>query len=186
MDINARLGFHIKDLRESQHLSLGALSERSGVSRSNISLIERGESSPTATVLDKLATALGLTLPSLFAAAQHPDAASPVARWADQPVWTDPQSGYRRRSVSPSGRWPLQLVGVMLPPGQRVAYETGQRDADIHQQIWMIEGRLQVTLGEQSWVLETGDCLGMRLNQPTTFYNPTQSPSHYLVALVSR
>jgi transcriptional regulator with XRE-family HTH domain len=40
--------------------------ERSGVSRSNISLIERGESSATATVLDKLAGALGVTLASLF------------------------------------------------------------------------------------------------------------------------
>jgi transcriptional regulator with XRE-family HTH domain len=52
MDINQIIASRIRDLRSKQGWSLDTLAERSGVSRSNISLIERGESSPTAIVLD--------------------------------------------------------------------------------------------------------------------------------------
>jgi mannose-6-phosphate isomerase-like protein (cupin superfamily) len=66
-----------------------------------------------------------------------------------------------------------------------VTYETGSRDADIHQQVWMLAGRMRVSMGEDSWDLATGDCLGMRLNRPTSFHNPGHDAARYLVAVVS-
>jgi transcriptional regulator with XRE-family HTH domain len=142
MDINLLIARRVRELRDAQRLSLDALATRSGVSRSNISLIERGESSPTAAVLDKLASALGVALAALFEDKGAPeDAPSPLARVAEQPVWTDPASGYMRRSLSPAAPSPLQLVDVVFPPGQRVAYDSVPHNADIHQQVWMIEAR---------------------------------------------
>ena len=55
-DLNTRIGTRIRQLRTAQDLSLEALAERAGVSRSMISLIERGGASPTAVVLERLAT----------------------------------------------------------------------------------------------------------------------------------
>jgi transcriptional regulator with XRE-family HTH domain len=174
----------VRQLRDSHGLSLEALAERSGVSRSAISLIERAQSSPTATVLDKLATALGVVLASLFEASATPaEAPSPLARAAEQAVWTDPGSGYVRRSLSPALPSPIQLVEVHFPAGQRVAYETGARDAEIHQQIWLIEGAMEISAGDAHWRLEAGDCVAMRLDCPTVFHNPTRKPARYLVAL---
>jgi transcriptional regulator with XRE-family HTH domain len=49
MEINALIARRVRELRDAQGWSLDALAERSTVSRSNISLIERGQSSPTAT-----------------------------------------------------------------------------------------------------------------------------------------
>ncbi len=62
-----------------------------GVSRSMISVVERGESSPTAVVLEKLAAGLGVTMASLFEAATGAASAAngPVARLKDQPQWKD-------------------------------------------------------------------------------------------------
>ena len=57
-NINQRIAERVRELRAARGLSLEALAAQSGVSRSMISLIERGESSPTAVVLDKLAVAL--------------------------------------------------------------------------------------------------------------------------------
>ena len=185
MDINQLIARRLRELRDAQGLTLALLAERSGVSRSNISLIERGESSATATVLDKLSAALGVTVASLFE--QSPaDAPSPVARVQDQPVWTDPGSGYVRRNLSPAVYSPIQLVEVSFPAGQRVAYETGTRDAEVHQQVWLIEGRMEVTVGATRWTLEAGDCLAMRLDQPIAWHNPTDKPARYLVALVTQ
>ncbi len=186
-DINARIARRVHELRYAQGLSLDALAQRSGVSRSNISLIERGQSSPTATVLDKLATGLGVSVASLF----EPDTAasmapSPLARVADQPLWTDPGSGYLRRNVSPPGaQSPIQLVDVVFSPGQRVAFDTAARTPEIHQQVWMIDGTMDVTVGGTPWRLQAGDCLAMRLDQPIVYQNPSRQPARYLVALVS-
>lgn len=184
MDVTTRLARRLKGLREAQGWTLDALAERSGVSRSNISLIERGQSSPTATVLDKLSAALGVTLASLFeappAAAAPP---SPLARVAEQPLWTDPASGYVRRNVSPALPAPVQLVDVRFPAGQRVAYARSARDDEVHQQVWMIDGVMSLTVGDTVWRLEPGDCLAMTLDAPLVFHNPGPREARYLVAL---
>jgi transcriptional regulator with XRE-family HTH domain len=185
MDINTRIARRVRDLRDEQGLSLDALAERSGVSRSNISLIERAQSSPTAVVLDKLAAGLGVTVASLFEDASPESEPSPMARVAAQPVWTDPATGYVRRNVSPVARSPIQLVDVIFPAGQRIAYDSPTRETEIHQQVWMIDGVMEMTVGDDHWRLETGDCLAMRLDRPIVYRNPTRSPARYLVALVT-
>jgi len=181
MDINQLIAQRLRELRDAQGLSLAALAERSGVSRSNISLIERGESSATATVLDRLTAALGITLAALF---DQPAAEpTPLRRAADQLSWTDPVSGYVRRNLSPAVDSTLQLVEVHFPPGQRVAYATTARDADVHQQVWIVEGSMEITVGDTRWDLAAGDCLAMLLDRPIAFHNPTDKPARYLVAL---
>jgi transcriptional regulator with XRE-family HTH domain len=183
MDINQRIARRVRELRDTQGWSLDALAERSQDSRSTISLIERGQSSPTATVLDKLSSALGVTLASLFEDSAPAAEPSPMARAADQPVWTDPASRYIRRNLSPAVRSPIQLVEVEFPPRQRVAYDTGARDAEIHQQVWVIEGAMEMTVGDTQWRLETGDCLAMQLDRPIVYRNPSNRRARYLVAL---
>lgn len=186
MDITTRIAHRVRELRDTQGFSLDALAERSGVSRSNISLIERGQSSPTAAVLDKLAAGLGVTLASLFEESAAPAAEpSPVARVAEQALWTDPASGYIRRNVSPAARSPIQLVDVIFPAGQRVAYDSNPRETEIHQQVWMIDGVMEIDVGAAHWRLNTGDCLAMRLDQPIVYRNPTRKPARYLVALAT-
>lgn len=188
MDINARIAQRLRELRDARGYSLEALAERSGVSRSNISLIERGQSSPTAVVLDKLAIGLSVALASLFdGGADRAGSASPspMIRLRDQPVWRDPASGYVRRQLSPPAASPLQLVEVLFPPGQRVALDSAVHDADIHQQVWLIEGRMELTVGDTTWPLAVGDCLAMQLNQPIVFHNPGTRRARYLVALTT-
>lgn len=182
-NITELIGRRLRELRAASGLSLDALAHKSGVSRSNISLIERGQSSPTAVVLDKLSSALGVSVASMFEAGPAPTAPSPLARVAEQPVWDDPASGYRRRNVSPPGVSPLQLVDVVFPAGQRVSFETSQRDADIHQLVWMIDGVMEIAHGADQWQLNPGDCLAMRLDTPVRFHNPSSKPARYLVAL---
>jgi transcriptional regulator with XRE-family HTH domain len=185
LDVSTHLAIRLRDLRTEAGMTLDGLAERTGVSRSMISLIERGESSPTAAVLDKLAAGLGVTLASLFAA-QESAAASPLSRREEQRIWRDPESGYTRRNLSAPGfPSPIELVEVVLPPGARVAYDTGHRAATVHQQIWIVEGAIALTLGEETYRLGTGDCLSMRLDQPILFRNLTDNPARYVVALAT-
>jgi transcriptional regulator with XRE-family HTH domain len=183
-DLTARLAARLRGLRSERGLTLERLAERAGVSRSMISLVERGESSPTAAVLDRIAAGLGVTLASLFAAEPRADAA-PLLRRADQVDWRDPETGYVRRNLSPPGYpSPIELVEVVLPARTRVAYDTvATRAAGVSQQVWVLDGHVDLTLGTATHHLAPGDCLAMRLDRPVAFRNAADAPARYLVAL---
>lgn len=183
-DINSRIATRVRDLRTELGMTLDALAAKSDVSRSMLSLIERGESSPTAVVLEKVATGLGVPLATLFEDSSAP--VSPVSRREDRTTWRDPQSGYVRRNLSPPNfPSPIQLVEVVLPPGAKVAYETAAREASIHQQIWVQQGSIEVTVGKVTHCLAEDDCLAMLLGEPTTFRNRTRKSARYLVAIAT-
>lgn len=183
-DINLRIANRVSALRAKRGMSLDALANKCNVSRSMISLIERGESSPTAVVLDKLAFGLGVTLASFFEAPQ-PDA-SPLVRRADQLQWADPQSGYVRRNISPPHfRSPLQIVEVDFPAGAKVMYAAGLREVGVHQQVWILEGSMELILGDTHHYLQQGDCLAMQENQSIVYQNTSPLPARYLVVINS-
>jgi len=183
-NLNQRIAGRVRDLRASRGLTLEGLAEHSGVSRSMISLIERGESSPTAVLLERLAAGLSVPLAFLFdAPAANPQ---PVARCADQARWRDPASGYVRRNVSPDGfPSPIQIVEVEFPRGARVAFDTGARDARVHQQVWVLDGSIDVTVGEDRHELQKGDCLAFVLDRPVAFHNRSSKPARYAVVIAN-
>jgi transcriptional regulator with XRE-family HTH domain len=128
-DISQRIAARVRDLRGASGLSLEALAERSGVSRSMISLIERGESSATAVVLEKLAASLGVALAALFEDTQAP--ASPLAKRKAQPR----NGGIRPATCAatrPRLRRAAAAVEGAFPPGAR-GHESGVREADAPQ-----------------------------------------------------
>jgi transcriptional regulator with XRE-family HTH domain len=183
-DVNAVIAAQVRELRARQGLSLEALAERCGVSRSMISLIERAEASPTAVVLEKLATGLQVPLASLFD--QVRAAPVPVSRADEQVAWRDPASGYLRRNVSPAGfPSPLKIIAVAFPPRARVSYETAGRDVAIHQQIWVLEGSIDITVGTERHRLHRGDCLAMVLDRPILYQNPTRKLTRYAVIIAT-
>jgi quercetin dioxygenase-like cupin family protein len=88
--------------------------------------------------------------------------------------------------VSPAGvPQPMQIVEVEFPPRARVAFESGARDVRIHQQVWVLDGTIEVTVGDECHRLRTGDCLAMQLDRPTMFHNPTRKTARYAVVMAS-
>ena len=183
-DINHRIAARVRTLRAERGLSLEALAGRSAVSRAMISRVERGETSPTAVVLEKIATGLGCTLGSLFE--DHAAPANPVSRASDRTTWRDPESGYRRRNISPPNfPSPIRIVDVYFPAGATVAFETSARDTAVAQQIWVFEGAIEISFGDEVHKLSADDCLAMKLDRPVTFHNRTRREAHYVVVLAS-
>ncbi|MFB9949502.1 helix-turn-helix domain-containing protein [Rhizobium puerariae] len=172
----------LKIEREARHWSLSELAERSGVSKAMISKIERGEASPTATVLGRLSGAFGLPLSVLLALAER--GRERFSLHAEQPVWADPETGYTRRAVSPPNAM-LELIEVSLPAGVRVPYPASAF-AFQHQQVWMLSGRLDFQEGPVLHHLGEGDCLLLGPPVDCAFFNPGKEPARYLVALARR
>jgi hypothetical protein len=133
-------------------------------------------------VLEKIATALGATLASLFDDASA--AVNPVSHAADRTTWKDPQSGYLRRNISPASfPSPIRIVEVVFPAGAKVSYETGARESAVAQQIWVRQGSIEVTIGKVTHKLAKDDCLAMQLDAPVTFRNRTRQAAQYIVVL---
>jgi transcriptional regulator with XRE-family HTH domain len=181
LDLDERLGARLKAARLALGWTLDGLAERTGVSRAMISRVERAESSPTAALLVRLSTGLGVSLSSLF---REEPAAGPIARRAEQTIWQDPASGYIRRNVSPPGTGsPTDIVDVTVPAGARIVFDETPALRRGDQQVWVFSGVLEITLGGVVHRLEAGDCMHMVLDGPIAFHNPGREPVHYAVAL---
>lgn len=176
----ARLAQQIKREREARGWSLADLAAQSGVAKASISKIERGEVSPSAVILLRLATAFDLTLAGLLLRAERDKGL--LSRAEDQPLWQDPATGYRRRQLFMHAGHPLELVQVEMPPGKHVAFPASSY-ARIRQIVWVQKGELVVSEGSATQVLKSGDCLGFGPPSDVLLTNKSAKPCLYIVAL---
>jgi transcriptional regulator with XRE-family HTH domain len=178
-NLDRAIGSRLKELRVKAGFSLNQLASRSGVSRAMIGRIERAESSATATLLGKLCAALDVTLSAVVGLSDRPP--ERLARKADQPVWRDPETGYRRRHASAqnvaSG---VEILVIDLPEGKRVSYSPWGRRA-YTQQLLLLQGRLTVFVGDKRFDLDEGDCLDFDVMRPVAFENSGRTPASYIV-----
>ena len=182
METAGALGAAIRTARLQSSLTLEALAQRCGVSRAMISRIERGEAQPTAALLGRLCAGLGLDLHQVFQPATL--APAPVSRAGEQATWRDPASGYVRRNLTPPGAPSrMRLTHVELPPGARVAFDLPWSERRLDQQIALLDGALEMTVGAATHRLAPGDCLHMTLDEPAAFHNPGETPARYIVAV---
>ncbi|MGX1882500.1 helix-turn-helix domain-containing protein [Streptomyces sp. NPDC055287] len=180
--LEGRLAARLCELRTEQGWSLEELARRTDVSRSTLSRLERGEISPTASLLGNLCAVYGRTMSRLLAEVESEP--PQLVRVDRQLVWRDHESGFTRRSVSPPHPGLRgELVEGVLRPDADIAYE-GPPVPGIEQHIWVLEGALEVTVGGVAHEIHAGDCLRFRLWGPSRFHCPGPGPVRYAVMVV--
>lgn len=180
--VEQRIAQRLARLRADRGWSLDVVADRTGISRATLSRLERAELSPTAAMLGRLCTVYGWTLSRLMADAETrpPN----VVRAADQTAWTDPESGYRRRAVSPPAAGLRgELVEVHVPAGASVSFDASPV-AGLEHHLWMLEGALALEIDGAQFRLRAGDCLRYVLSGSTRFQSTGTREARYLVAIV--
>jgi quercetin dioxygenase-like cupin family protein len=133
--------------------------------------------------LEDLTNGLGVSLANVFSGMEFLTSFDPLLRHAEQPVWQDPESGYIRRSLPPSGLENFNATG-------RSAFSrTCTRHLRHHamqQPIWIITGQFEIQLGEQTYQLYQGDDLALCVDHPIIFINPNVEPYRYVLAIEDR
>jgi transcriptional regulator with XRE-family HTH domain len=182
IDIERRIASRLGQLRTERGWSLDALAERAGISRATLSRLERGELSPTAAMLGRLCTTFGWTLSRLMAEAET--RAASLVPAAEQAVWTDPETGYQRRIVSPPGPGLRgELVEIRIPARASVAYDAAPVPGLEHH-LWLLEGELTLEVGGATHRLRPGDALRYVLNGPSRFTATGRREARYVIGLV--
>jgi transcriptional regulator with XRE-family HTH domain len=181
MSIDQLIATRLQSLRKTQGLSLEQLASSSGVSKAMISKIERQDSSPSASLLGRLAASLGVSLAQLLS--EDNEQPAPLRPLAQQEVWQDPDIGYLRRQVTPHGEnGGPELVEIMLPAGARVSYPGWTHQA-YKQRLWLVEGSLNIDYGADHYALSAGDALTFAVDLPITFSNTGDQACRYLLVM---
>ena len=161
-DIHDRLAASLREARKARGLSLDAVAKLSGVSRSMVSQIERGESSPTVATLWNLTQALQVDFAGLLEGKPAPGIE--VTRASAAPVIAR-SSGVRIRILSPA-----ETVGEHEV--YDLAFEAGAalvsdpHSAGCREHLTVIEGEMCVTSGEEDEDLGPGDTARYAADRP--------------------
>jgi len=169
-----QLGGYVRELRQQRGYTLSEVGARTGLSIAMLSMIERGRSNPSIGSLLALADALGVPMASLFqAVTPASDGGAGVVRAATQKV-IQTSSGVQRRIIASDPKRGYEVAenrydartesSAVLTHHQ--GYEVG----------FVLEGQLEVTVGDRTHLLSAGDAIQIESMQPHRFYNP--GPHH--------
>ena len=162
-DIHDRLAASLREARRARGLSLDAVAKLSGVSRSMVSQIERGESSPTVATLWNLTRALQVDFAGLLDAPDTPMIEVITAKQA--PKIAGHGKGCQITILSPpeqAGK--LEVYDIQLDAGG--ALTSDPHGPGTREQVTVLAGQIEVQAGMDSRVLGLNDTAHYRADQP--------------------
>lgn len=176
----AALAEHLRSLRTDRKWTLQDLALRSGVSRATLSRIEKGEVSPTAETLGRLASAYALPISRVIAPLD--DVFEPHVSADRQQVWQDPDTGFVRRVVSPrSGPLSFEIIEGTLPPSAVIVYDRPAIPGQEHHLV-LLSGDLTLQVEDDIHRMQPLDCLRYALRGPSRF-RAGASGARYILAI---
>lgn len=174
------IGERVRAERTALGLSLDDVAERSGVSRSMVSEVERGRKVPTIVVLDRITAALGLSVTALVQPGENTRVV--VLRHGDQHVAEDP-SGWHRRILSPAlpgvdFELMRTTISAGVDAGTWLPHGSGSREY-----VAVEAGTLLLTVDGTEHLLEAGDSIYHDGDCTHSYRNPGSIDCIYYLAL---
>jgi len=165
VDVGARL----KSIRQLRNISQRELAKRAGVTNSTISMIEKNSVSPSISSLQKVLNGIPISIVEFFA--------------NDSNVEKTQQVAYPAEELMDIGAGDIEmlLVGKSFPrrqmtfliesyaPGADTGKEMLQNDAE--EGGYLLEGEIELTVGEEVYQLTKGDSYYFDNNKPHRFRN---------------
>jgi XRE family transcriptional regulator, regulator of sulfur utilization len=181
-DISLLVAQNLKKIRDEKKLSLEKLAEMTGVSKSMLGQIERGESSPTISVVWKIANGLMISFTSLLSA---PREETRIIHKHDIIPMVEDSGRYRLYPYYPieDGRR-FEIYAIEID-------KDGFLKADPHPEnteefITLFSGELTVQVDDQQYHLEKGDSIHFRADRPHSYRNRTKDKTRLQMVIYYR
>jgi transcriptional regulator with XRE-family HTH domain len=163
-----QVGPRLKRLRTRRGITLTALAQTTGISKSTLSRLENGQRRPTLELLLVLSQTYRVPLDDLVGA---PEVGDPRVRLKPDRV--------KGRTVIPLTRQPegMQAWKIVIPTTK---INSEPRAHDGHEWIYVLSGRLRLVLGDQDWVLGPGEVAEFDTQVPHWFGSTGDVPAEIL------
>ncbi|MDQ0205715.1 transcriptional regulator with XRE-family HTH domain [Alkalicoccobacillus murimartini] len=166
-EIHQILAKNLKAMREKEKLSLEKLSQLSGVSKTMIGQIERGDSSPTLTTIWKIANGLKVSFTSLV---HNPQPDSKVILKEDVQLISEANGRFKAYPYFPfqdDRRFEIFTIEME----KEAIRESTPHKSGTEEYITVFEGELTVIVGESKYTLKSGDSIRYKADRPHTYAN---------------
>ena len=176
MDVGVRL----QSIRKLKGLSQRELAKRAGVTNSTISMIEKNSVSPSISSLKKVLAGIPMSLVEFFSVDFEGNGAAQIVYKADE--LTDLSSGtVSMRLVGKGHRVrALAFLDETYPPGSDTGEEMLNHEGE--EAGVLVSGRLELTVGSELFILESGDSYYFESTRPHRFRNPFDQPARLISA----
>lgn len=158
------LGARIRHARRVAHLTMTQLAEKANCSESLVSKIESGQATPSLAMLHRIAVALNTNIATLT---EEGPVDSPVLRRGERPVISAGGISLERL-VLPKRGGLLQANIHIVEPG---AASDGQIVHAGEEVGYVLEGRLELTLGDERHEIDAGDSFTFASHLPHGYRN---------------
>lgn len=180
---SAQPGLALREQRKRARLSLRALAERTDVSASFLSQVERGVAAPSVNTLVRIARALDLPVGALLdeRLPARPAGERVVRRSARRRVAV-PSSGAELELLTDDAAGALEVSIVTVAPAgskEPVALRTEAGERFLH----VVAGAMRLTVGAEEVVLDPGDSFSVPAGEPYALVNASSEPLRYVTAL---
>ncbi len=177
MDVD--VGGRLRQVRERKRLSQRELAKRAGVSNATVSLVESGRLNPSIGNLKRILDGVPVSMAEFFA--EESEAEPPKVFYLAselKEIGRDPIS-YRQVAANVRNR-ALQILHERFAPGAdtgKIPLRHNSEEGGI-----IIKGRIELTVGEQTRVLEAGDAYYFDSTLPHRFRNTSDAECELISA----
>jgi transcriptional regulator with XRE-family HTH domain len=166
-NVNSIIALNLKRVREERKLSLDKVAEMTGVSKSMLGQIERGESNPTITTIWKIANGLKVSFTSLL---NHPQSDTVIITKNDVDLLIEDNDKYRIYPFFPyeDGRR-FEIYCVEIEKGGYLSAEPhGQGTQEF---ITVFDGEITIRVSDEEYTVKKGESIRFKADKPHAYHN---------------
>ena len=177
--MSSMISANLKRIRKEKKFSLDAVAEMTGVSKSMLGQIERGESSPTVATLWKIATGLHISFTALLEA--EAEETKLVSKEDLQALLSD-EGRFRLYPFFPyDDSRKFEMLFIELEPGCRS--ESAPHEEGTEEYVIVIEGTLKLTIGENEYLIQKGNGIRYVASKAHIYENIGDVPSRVCMVI---
>lgn len=159
----------MRALRRERGLTIEQVAAASGLTKGFISQLERDRTAPSLSSIARICDALGVRLGHIFE--REP---SPALIRQQERTEVDRYGGNRHYLLSGRDESRLQAIESHVEPGGGAGEELYSLPGDV-EWVYVLEGTLELRVGDEVHVLEEGDALTYQLAKPHTWRNASKT-----------
>lgn len=168
MDITSMIAANVKQIREQKKLTLDKAAAITGVSRSMLAQIEKGEVNPTISMLWKIANGYKVSFTSLV---ERNDDTVSILRLADMQPLKEDEGRYLNYPIFAFDEQKLfETYRIVIEPGGALSAQPHLKGAVEY--ITVFAGQVKITVAEESLQLAKGDSIRFNADVPHGYQNP--------------